>query len=228
MKDFISRYKKSVQFTRTQQPELSIVTIIMKKMVHKIGREFDNLRSIFLKDSTFVKDEDLYMCSLYPKKVLDYLIEELQPKSVLDVGCGTGVSLEYFLKKGISAVGIENSDNAIKKSVVAKHIIKRNLKKALDLNRKFDLVWSFEVIEHIHPQYESIFLRNLIDHSDKVVISAATPGQGGHGHFNEQLPEYWINRFSDLNYQLNTSMTESLREIKEMHAENLLFFEKKI
>ncbi len=106
-------------------------------------------------------------------------------------------------------------------------ITRYNLKKPLDLKKKFDLVWSFEVIEHIHPEFEQIFLNTLVRHSDRVIISAAVPGQGGHGHFNEQLPGYWIKRFSELGFQLNEDMTACLRNIDEMHAKNILVFERR-
>ena len=91
------------------------------------------------------------MCSLLPIKILDQVIKEFHPLSILDVGCGTGVSLEYFLQHNIDATGVENSKLAIKKSNVSEKIIRHNLKKELNLKQKFDLVWSFEVIEYIHP-----------------------------------------------------------------------------
>ena len=125
------------------------------------------------------------MCSLFPEKIIDEILNEFHPKSILDIGCGTGVSLKYFLNQNINATGVENSKLAIKQSNIANKIIRHNLKKELNLKKKFDLVWSFEVIEHIHPQYENIFLNTLIRHGDRVIISAARPGQGGHGHFNE-------------------------------------------
>jgi|SRR6185437_14380191 len=228
MKINFAKYKKSILLARQNNPKSTYTQIVFEKFNKKAKSKFDSLRSLILKDSTFLEPEDLYMCSLLPIKILDHVTKEFHPKSILDVGCGTGVSLEYFLQHNIDATGVENSRLAIKKSDVSEKIIRHNLKKELNLNKKFDLVWSFEVIEHIHPQFERIFLNTLIRHSDRIIISAAKPGQGGHGHFNEQLPEYWIQRFSDLKFHLNAPMTESLRNINEMHAENLLVFEKEV
>ena len=228
MKNTFSRYKNSIAYAQQNEPNKSYIQILFEKINWKIRSKYDAFRSTLLKDSTFVEAEDLYMCSLFPVKIIDEILYEFCPKSILDVGCGTGVSLQYFLQKNIDAIGVENSRLAIRKSAVCERIIRHNLKKKLNLNRKFDLVWSFEVIEHIHPKFEATYLATLIRHGDRVIISAARPGQGGHGHFNEQLPEYWIKRFSDLKFQLNHKMTERLRNISETHADNLLVFEKRV
>src|SRR5881227_3676024 len=57
----------------------------------------------------FFEESELYMCSLFPKAILDLVIERFRPTSVLDVGAGIGRSLEYFLDNGIDALGIEGS-----------------------------------------------------------------------------------------------------------------------
>jgi len=227
MKNPFFRYKKSISLAQQNEPGKTYMQILVEKINRKIRNKIDSIRSSVLKDSTFVEAEDLYMCSLFPVKVIDEILNTFHPKSILDVGSGTGVSLQYFLQKNIDATGVENSKLAIKQSAVGDKIIRHNLKNELDLRKKFDLVWSFEVIEHIHPQFEATFLNTLVRHGDRVIISAARPGQGGHGHFNEQLPGYWIKRFSDLQFQLNQEMTQRLRNIKETHADNLLVFEKR-
>lgn len=68
-------------------------------------------------------------------------------KSVLDVGCGRGFSLAFFLENGIDAIGIEGSKLAIKNSKYPEKIQQKNLNKKVDLKRKFDVVWCFEVAE---------------------------------------------------------------------------------
>ena len=111
----------------------------------------------------------------------------------MDVVCG--IPLDYFINNKIDAIGLENSSKVIEKAINKNKIIKHNLNKAFSINRDFDLVWSFEVIEHIHPDFELIFLNTISNKSPVIIISAARPGQGGQGLFNEQLPEYWIKKF---------------------------------
>lgn len=227
MKVSLGRYKQSIETARKAEPHRSIGGILLQKLARKCKEKYNFLRFSIFKDSTFLGEDVMYMCSLFPVKIIDRIVDEFRPRSVLDVGCGTGVSLAYFLQNGVDGTGVENSKLAISKSLVKEKIIKHNLKRPLNLNRKFDLVWSFEVIEHIHPHFEATFLDTLVGHSNRVIISAAFPNQGGHGHFNEQLPQYWITRFSELGFQLNERITDCLQNIEEEHAKNILVFEKR-
>ena len=50
-----------------------------------------------------------------------------------------------------------------------------------------------EVVEHLHPGQEEILLDNVANHArDRIVFSAAEPGQPGHGHINCRPIEYWL------------------------------------
>lgn len=176
------------------------------------------------KDSTFHFESEMDMASLFPRSILEVTIDRLAPSSVLDVGCGTGRSLEHFLARGIDAVGIEGSRRAIEKSGHSERIVHANLNHAIDLGRSFDLIWSYEVVEHIHPDFVDELMATFSTHGDRVVISAARPGQGGQGHFNEQPPEYWIERFGRYGYRLDEPLTAELRAQPEEFAENMLAF----
>ena len=64
--------------------------------------------------------------------------------------------------------------------------------------RLYDWVISLEVGEHIPKQYEHIFLDNIARHADKgIVLSWAVPGQGGHGHVNNQPLEYIVQQLDN-------------------------------
>jgi SAM-dependent methyltransferase len=176
------------------------------------------------KDSTFRFESEMDMASLFPRAILDVTIERLSPGSVLDVGCGTGRSLEYFVARGIDAAGVEGSARAIAKAAHPERIIQANLNHGVDLGRRFDLVWSYEVAEHIHPDFVGALMETFSRHGDRVVISAARPGQGGQGHFNEQPPEYWIERFGEHGYRLDQALTAELRRQPDEFAGNMLAF----
>lgn len=176
------------------------------------------------KTSIFQFESEMDMCSLFPRGILDETLAIFRPRSVLDLGCGTGRSLEYFLERGIDAAGIEGSALAISKSAHPERIVQADLNREVDLGRSFDLVWSYEVVEHIHPDYVHNLLRSFSNHGDRVVLSAARPGQGGQGHFNEQPPEYWIEKFGEHGYRYDAESTERLRAVPEEFAGNMLVF----
>jgi SAM-dependent methyltransferase len=180
------------------------------------------------RNSIFWEASELGMCSLYPEEKLRIVLERLAPRSVLDLGCGTGKALDFFLKHGIDVAGVDGSDMAIRCARHPERILRRNLNEELKLGRRFDLVWSFEFVEHIHPNYVSNLLRSFANHADKIVLSAARPGQGGEGHFNEQPPEYWVAQFQTVGFQLDEKLTEELRGCDEFFSENMLVFRRVI
>ena len=56
---------------------------------------------------------------------------------------------------------------------------------------QYDWVVSIEVAEHIPPQFESIYLDNLVRHAKEgVILSWARPGQLGLSHVNNRPIEY--------------------------------------
>lgn len=178
----------------------------------------------YSRSSIFYFESEMDMCSLFPKGLLDETIRIFQPRSVLDLGCGTGRSLTYFHTQGIDVFGVEGSELAISKSEHPALMREVDLNHAVDLGRKFDLVWSYEVVEHIHPEYVQNLLRTFSNHADNVVLSAARPGQGGQGHFNEQPPEYWIARFAEHGYAWDEEATRRLRAVPEEFSANMLAF----
>ena len=65
------------------------------------------------------------------------------------------------------------------------------------MGRRFDLVQSLEVAEHIPAVSAATFVDNLTRHSQGLVLfSAAPPGQGGEFHVNEQPYQYWRELFA--------------------------------
>ncbi len=92
-------------------------------------------------NSIFVLEEEMSMCSIFPKEILDLTIELFQPRTILDVGCGTGISLDYFTSKGMEVRGLEGSALAISK---ARH---PTLIRQHDLNAPLDLGETSVVVE---------------------------------------------------------------------------------
>jgi SAM-dependent methyltransferase len=174
--------------------------------------------------SIFQYESEMDMCSLFPEGLLDETIRLFEPRSVLDLGCGTGQSMDFFLSRGIEVYGLEGSPLAISKANRPDLIRQVDLNHAVDLGRKFDLVWSYEVVEHIHPDFVDELVRTFSNHADNVVLSAAHPGQGGQGHFNEQPPEYWIAQFARHGYRVDEEATRRLRAIPEEFSVNMLAF----
>jgi hypothetical protein len=64
------------------------------------------------------------------------------------------------------------------------------------ISRRFELVESLEVAEHLPSTVAEGFVAFLASLGSVVLFSAAIPNQGGVHHINEQWPEYWAELFS--------------------------------
>lgn len=160
----------------------------------------------------------------------------LAPRSVLDVGCGIGDLIAQWLKQGVKAFGLEGSLGAHEFLVCPEdHVLWTDLRKKLTAALSFDLVTCFEVAEHIEPVFAPVFVRNLTLASDRVLMSAAPPGQEGHHHVNCRPLEYWIDRLSDCGYEFHGDQVAAIqaelepykhkKDIKPFYY-NMLYFQK--
>lgn len=129
--------------------------------------------------------------------VVPLIIDWLRPNSVVDVGCGTGTWLSVFWESGVHDIlGIDGEwvDRA-KLDVPDTCFQPADVTKPLQIGRRFDLVVSVEVAEHLPAEHAAGFIDSLTSLGPVVLFSAAIPGQGGTHHVNEQWPEYWAALF---------------------------------
>ena len=144
------------------------------------------------------------------------IVEKLNPKYVLDVGCGTGQWLDEYRKYNVITKGIEGSSNAwhIMSDKTKEVVLKRDLRdKIEEEDYNIDFVQSFEVAEHIEEEYADVFVHNLIkDDPDIILLTAAPPDQHGFQHVNCKEREYWMIKMKDNDYLFNQDL---LNEIKD-------------
>lgn len=117
----------------------------------------------------------------------------LPVESVLDVGCGYGTWLRAWSDAGVADVtGIDGPWVDTRHLQIPKtSFVVSNIEAPVDLGRRFDLVESLEVAEHLPASRAATFVDTLTAHGDAILFSAAPPGQGGENHINEQPYEYW-------------------------------------
>jgi SAM-dependent methyltransferase len=141
--------------------------------------------------------------------ISESIVEHFQPKTVLDVGCGTGGLIMALRARGVNAFGLEYSQAALRLCRARGLDVRQfDLEHDSGDGRKVDVVVSLEVAEHLPEHIADRFVDLLCASAPIVVMTAATPGQGGTDHVNEQPHEYWIEKFAKrgLTYQKDASM----------------------
>ena len=134
-------------------------------------------------------------------KIIPLLINNLKCRSVIDVGCGTAAWLYIFKKNGIREIfGLDSHKNLTSLRISQAEFLTHNLEEKIDLDKKYDLAISLEVAEHINPKESKRFVHDLCNLSNIILFSAATPGQGGQNHINENNLEYWRYLFRENDY----------------------------
>jgi SAM-dependent methyltransferase len=140
------------------------------------------------------------------------IVEQFGAGRVVDIGCGTGLLLAKLRDRGVDVEGVEYSHAAVEACRG------RGLKVGrVDLEHdpmpplRADVVVSTEVAEHLPESCAERFVDALCAISGTVVMTAATPGQGGTDHVNEQPNEYWIKKLAARGYVLEEPLTAAWR-----------------
>jgi len=130
------------------------------------------------------------------------------PKTLLDLGCGPGHLVQIAAALGADAWGVDVDPRGPEASF---RISVENLAEPY-VHEACEMVLCLEVAEHLPPEAADTLCDTLAEATGKTLLfSAATPGQGGSGHLNEQPHEYWIEKLEACGLRLDLEMTEALR-----------------
>lgn len=141
--------------------------------------------------------------------LLTFLKKE-QATSIADFGCGHG-KYTLLLEQEINTDGFDGNPNT--KTLTNGLCSVLDLSQPIQLEKKYDWILSLEVGEHIPKELENNFISNLDNNNTKgIILSWAIPGQGGHGHYNEQSNDYIKNRFLKLGYINDLEAEKFLRD----------------
>lgn len=149
---------------------------------------------------------------------------------MIDFGCAIGAYLEPFYDDGLDIKGLEGNSDAFAHAVVPREYLEKyDLRDQYTPERSYDLALCFELAEHLPEKFADNLVDSLTMSSNIVVMTAATPGQGGTHHVNEQPREYWYEKFESRGYGYDPEAVEELRNRIEVERstwipDNLIVF----
>ena len=147
---------------------------------------------------------------------LNWALENLEVKTMIDVGCGPGGMVQLANKMGIKCVGIDG-DFTVNRGELPCIIHDYTLGTCKELEGKiFDLAWSVEFLEHVEEKYIPSYM-DTFQKAKYVICTHAPLGCPGVHHVNCQDESYWINKFSEFGFEFLTSETLQLKSVSTMN-----------
>lgn len=175
-------------------------------------------------------------------------------QKILDMGCGSGEMIEVFYRNRYRPekfVGIDIRDKVPEKlkNLDFVEILVKDLCKPFDLNEKFDIITSFEVVEHIGHENLDAYLQNMVKHCKLGTrIYLSTPnydpsvgaaknhiingeiGEWDHFELAERLEKYFNIKYrfgtfasqKDYKLELTGWKLEAFNELNKYYDTNLL------
>jgi len=122
-------------------------------------------------------------------------------KTVIDIGCCNGTLIDYFLKCGKDAIGIEVSKFAIEKAKNPSKIIQANfLKMDNDEIGVFDIVVSISTFEHFPPECIEDVCKKTFAITKNFLIVALDTG-ANLAHLSRDC-DVWVDNLSKAGFRL--------------------------
>jgi hypothetical protein len=138
------------------------------------------------------------------------LAEDHQLRTMISVGCGVGWDIEWWSKHYETAMGVEGDPDALARARTPNVLWHDYVLGPLAPHVRYDLGWCAEFVEHVEAAFMANWMATL-QACRMVVITFATPGQGGYHHVNEQPEAYWLERFAEYGFEPMPEVTRWMR-----------------
>jgi Methyltransferase domain len=138
------------------------------------------------------------------------MMAEYGVHSVVDVGCGRGVSTSWFLHQGLDVLCVEGSHDAVTKSLLPlDHVVEHDFSRGPYWPAKtYDAAWSVEFLEHVSRQYHFNYL-TLFRKAALIFVSSSS--WGGWHHVEIHDDAWWIRKFELYGLRYDDVLTQQVR-----------------
>jgi len=139
-------------------------------------------------------------------KRVDWLINDLEFNSVLEVGCGNGGGIEKLLKAGKKAIGLEYSEYLYKNYLYPKFgdiVVLSDVCELPFEDNSFDVICSFDVLEHL-PEYKiDKAIKEIYRVTKKYFYGSISEREDVNKKFHLTVKpyEWWLNKFLKVGFK---------------------------
>lgn len=143
-----------------------------------------------------------------------YLVQHLGVKSILDIGCGKGVSSSWFAYHGLEVLCAEGSHDAVTQSILpdpATQVVEHDFSRGPWWPSKtYDAVWCVEFTEHVGRNFQ----QNYVTAFRKAAFIFVThSGWGGWHHVEVHDDDWWQMRFESYGFVFSKILTDKARGV---------------
>jgi hypothetical protein len=150
-----------------------------------------------------------------------YMIEWVGVKSLLDVGCGRGISTSWFHLHGVDALCVEGSHDAVNQTLLPHpetQIVEHDFSRGPWWPQKtYDAVWCVEFLEHVgrnlHKNYMTVFRKAAL-------IFATHSNWGGWHHVEVHNDEWWNEKMAMYGFVYSPHLTKLVRSVAAEERSN--------
>eukprot|EP00986_Skeletonema_menzelii_P014394 scaffold9509_cov146-Skeletonema_menzelii.AAC.4 len=165
-----------------------------------------------------------------------HMVDYIGMKSLLDVGCGIGISTSWFVLHGLDYVHcVEGSHDAVEKSLLPRltetgHVPNNTIYGLTEHDfsrgpwwpdRTVDVAWCVEFTEHVGRNFQ---LNYFTSFRKAALIFMTHSHWGGWHHVEVHQNEWWIERMEMMGFVYSSSLTEAMHKKarSDMNRKDLL------
>jgi glycosyltransferase involved in cell wall biosynthesis len=153
--------------------------------------------------------------------VWKHMVTDYGVKSVLDVGCGRGVSTSWFAKHGLAALCVEGSSDAYQRTLLSnpdQQMVQHDFSRGpwWPANT-YDAVWAVEFLEHVNLQYHYNYITAF---RKAALVLVSTSRWGGWHHVEVHTDEWWIRKYESYGFKYDPILTDQVRTWAKEESRN--------
>ena len=170
---FLDKYGKKLQINETHIDKIFFQSTekrnqsFVDHLYNELNKSFND--TVILFDTKIIQLDEINYDYYKPKRLGHHLsghsgktwvddgafrklIELINFKSLIDVGCGPGGVVKFSNKLGIKSIGVDG-DNSISRDIENDFYLHDYTNGPFIINLKFDLCWCVEFLEHVEEKY---------------------------------------------------------------------------